>query len=106
MAAAEIKEMLKTAKTQRQQFAALHGDQLLADGSIPITFTKVSKEIKVSFNCGSLLYIPAHYDLIRLIFVNSIGQPSTHWAENRNESHNPWIRWSWKNKYIIQTETK
>ena len=50
MAAAEIKEMLKTAKTQRQQFAALHGDQLLADGSIPITFTKVSKEIKVSFN--------------------------------------------------------
>jgi len=40
MAAAEIKEMLKTAKTQRQQFAALHGDQLLADGSIPITFTK------------------------------------------------------------------
>ena len=50
MAAAEIKEMLKTAKTQRQQFAALHGDQLLADGSIPITFTKVSKEIKVSFH--------------------------------------------------------
>jgi len=40
MAAAEIKEMLKTVKTQRQQFASLHGDQLLADGSIPITFTK------------------------------------------------------------------
>ena len=53
MAAAEIKEMLKTAKTQRQQFAALHGDQLLADGSIPITFTKVSKEIKISFYEGS-----------------------------------------------------
>ena len=41
MAAAEIKEMLKTVETQRQQFAALHGDQLFPDGSIPITFTKV-----------------------------------------------------------------
>ena len=41
MAAAEIKEMLNTAETQRQQFAALHGDELLPDGSIPITFTKV-----------------------------------------------------------------
>ena len=50
MAAAEIKEMLKTAKTQRQQFAALHGDQLLADGSIPITFTKVDNSINLMLN--------------------------------------------------------
>ena len=55
---------------------------------------------------GLSLMIPGHYNLNRLIFVNSKGQPSTHWAENRNEGHNPWIRWSWKNKYIIQTETK
>ena len=41
LAAAEIKEMLKSIEAQRQQFANLHGDQLLPDGSIPITFTKV-----------------------------------------------------------------
>ena len=49
MAAAEIKEMLKTVQSQRQQFATLHGDQLLADGSIPITFTKVDKQENHNF---------------------------------------------------------
>ena len=56
MAAAEIKEMLKTAKTQRQQFAALHGDQLLADGSIPITFTKVDNLTNSTFHPNQIKF--------------------------------------------------
>ena len=55
LAAAEIKEMLKSIEAQRQQFANLHGDQLLPDGSIPITFTKV-----VTTNSESS-YLFTHY---------------------------------------------
>ena len=56
LAAAEIKEMLKTVETQRQQFAALHGDQLLPDGSIPITFTKVLKvRLKVNLTLENII---------------------------------------------------